>query len=87
MTPRYFAAVVKAHDERQRIRFDLQRVQTFLICAPNLKKHATLARFWPSPWDAPPQIQWQPIDPAILANFNAQADYTLAEMNKKNGVN
>ena len=86
MTPRYFAAMVKAHDERQRVGFDLLRVQTFLICAPNLRKTATLARFWPSPWEKQKAI-WEPIDPAILANFNAQADYTLAEMKKKNGVN
>ena len=86
-TPRYFSAQVKAHDDRLRYEFERVRVSSFLICSPHLKRHATLARFWPSPWDAPKKVEWTPVDPAILANFEAHADETLAQMRKQNGDN
>jgi hypothetical protein len=85
-SPRYFAARVKAYDDRQKYDFERTRVASFLICSPHLKKHATLNRFWPSPWEKPKKIDWQPVDPAVLANFEAHADETLAQM-RQNGNN
>lgn len=91
MTPRWFAARVKAYDEARRTEFDLLRVQTFLICAPNLRKHATLKRFWPSPWEEQiAAVEWGNIDPAAMANFNAHADAAFEAMRqqtKEHGVN
>jgi hypothetical protein len=58
-----------------------------MVCMPNLRKNATLQRFWPSPWDVVKKVEWEPVDPAVLANFNAQADYTLEQMRKQNGNN
>lgn len=88
-SPRYFAAKVKAYDERLKYEFERTRVSSFLICSPHLKKNATLNRFWPSPWDvAPKMIDWKDVDPAVLANFEAHANETLAQMREKSdGVN
>ena len=79
---------MEAHENKLKYDFELVRTSSFLICAPNLKKNATLQRFWPSPWQVIEPPKWETIDQAILANFNAQADFTLAEMRKQqNGDN
>ena len=79
--------MVKAYDSQQRGRFELTRTAAFLNCSPYLKKSATLNAFWPSPWERPKKVDWQPIDPEILANFNRHADEDLAKMNRNNGYN
>lgn len=81
-TPRYFAARVKAWDARMKYEFERTRTAAFLISSPYLKKSATLNRFWPSPWQQEKVIEWKPVDPAILANFNRNADDVLAQMNQ-----
>jgi len=85
-TPRYFDCLVRAYETKQRAQFELTRTSSFLICSPHLRKTATLNRFWPSPWERPKKIDWQPIDPAVLANFERNADDVLANM-KRNGDN
>lgn len=82
-TPRWFDAKVTAHDNRMKYDFERLRVSTFLICSPNLKKNATLDRFWPSPWREKKVIEWQPVDPAVLANFNAHADAEFEQMRQR----
>ena len=86
-TPRFFDAKVKAYEARLKYEFERTRVSSFLICSPHLKKNATLERFWPSPFHTEKQIEWQPIDPAILANFEAHANFELEQMRKRNGYN
>lgn len=86
-TPRFFAAKVKAWDNRMKYEFDRTRTATFLACSPYLKKSATLKRFWPSPWEKEQVIEWKPIDPAVLANFERNADDVLAKMREKRDGN
>lgn len=88
-TPRFFAARVKAHDDRLKWEFEQRRTATFLACSPYLKKHATLNRFWPSPWQQVKKIEWQPVDPEALARFERDAEVALAELRQKreNGDN
>lgn len=81
-TPRFFAARVKAWDWRMKYEFERTRTATYLTCSPYLKKSATLERFWPSPWHKEKVIDWQPVDPAVLANFNRNADDVFAQMNQ-----
>lgn len=85
--PRFFAAKVKAWDARMKYEFDRTRTASFLACSPYLKKNATLNRFWPSPWEKEKVIEWQPVDPAVLANFERNADDVLAQMRNKRGDN
>lgn len=86
-TPRFFDAKVKAYDDRLKYEFERLRVSSFLICSPHLKRNATLDRFWPSPWAKVKVIDWQPIDPQALANFEAHANFEFEQMRKNNGVN
>lgn len=87
-TPRFFDAKVRAHEEMMKYRFEQTRESTFKICWPHLKRNTTREKFWPSPWDRVKVIEWQPIDPAILANFEAHAAVEFEEMRKrKNGNN
>lgn len=87
-TPRYFDALVKAYDSRQKTKFEYKRRSAFMICSPYLKKNATLERFWPSPWAAEKVSDWPEVDPAILANFNRNADDLTANLRaQRNGDN
>ncbi len=82
-TPRFFAAKVKAWDARMRYEFERTRTATFLSCSPYLKKHATLNRFWPSPWEKVREIEWRMPDPEILANFERNANDVFEQMKKE----
>jgi hypothetical protein len=86
-TPRFFDAKVTAYDNRLKYEFERTRVSSFLICSPHLKKNATLERFWPSPWHRVKVVEWHPIDPAILANFEAHANVELEQMRNRNNGN
>jgi hypothetical protein len=79
-TPRYFDALVKAYETRQKIEMERLRMSTYMICAPYLRKHTTPQKFWPLPWEKAQTAQWQPIDPTVLANFERNADETIAQM-------
>ena len=91
MTPRWFDAMANAHEHRARVEFETVRAKTYLICAysGNMKKNINPQRFWPSPFEKTPELvdKWQNIDPEVLANFNRNADDTLAKMSGSNGVN
>lgn len=79
-TPRFFDAKVRAWESRMKYEFEKTRTSSFLISSPYLKKSATLNRFWPSPWERTKAVKWEPIDPAVLANFDRNADDVLAQM-------
>jgi len=91
MEPRWFDVMVQAYEDKRKYEFEMTRAMTYLICSyPNgVKKNMHPAHFWPSPFEKTPELvdKWQNIDPEVLANFNRNADDTLAKMSGSNGVN
>lgn len=91
MTPRFFDAKVTAYENRLKYDFENMRAKTYLICAysGNMKKSLTPQMFWRSPFEKALNLaeKWEKVDPELLANFNRNADDTLAQMRQQNGDN
>lgn len=71
MTPRQFAAWNRGVTQRQRAHIEAIRIQTYLICLPNLKRGTNMKKFWSLPWDETPKIPVQ--TPEEIAHFNTNA--------------
>lgn len=77
-TPRYFAALQRAHIKRQQAELERARFVGYLAASGSFTRPISVTQFWRFGWEEESGEQlamaWKNIDPDRLRNFNEQAD-------------